>query len=219
MVISTSQAQFGDQFIHVGPSGWIWVNFRDTPPFIFGSCVVAFFRSVRNHDGGAMRSPFLLAGRVTLQARPTFCFSRKQFTAFCKEMTLLPMKTCLHINGALGKEQLLGSKSRPVPTHMATPSCIATLHQLKWTTVRKQPIFCDTTVVSLWNDVWETTAEISYCWGTNTQFWVVLLIGRVPRENCNQKHYSDLGSDTWRRQYEISAVISSFPNVILQGNQ
>ena len=93
-------------------------------------CVVAFFRSVQNHDGGAMRSPSLLAGRVTLQARPTFCFSRKQFTAFCKEMTLLPMTTCLHIKGSLGKEQLLGSTSRPVPTHMATPSCIATLHQL-----------------------------------------------------------------------------------------
>ena len=36
----------------------------------------------------------------------------------------------------------------------------------------------------------------------------MLLIGRVPRENCNQKHYSDLGSDTRHRQYEISAVIS-----------
>ena len=36
----------------------------------------------------------------------------------------------------------------------------------------------------------------------------MLLIGREWRENCNQKHYSDLGSDTGRRQYEISAVIS-----------
>ena len=36
----------------------------------------------------------------------------------------------------------------------------------------------------------------------------MLLIGRELRENCNQKHYSDLGSDTRRRQYEISAVIS-----------
>ena len=35
-----------------------------------------------------------------------------------------------------------------------------------------------------------------------------LLIGRVPRENCNQKHYSDLGSDTRHHQYEIAAVIS-----------
>ena len=52
------------------------------------------------------------------------------------------------------------------------------------------------------------TAEISYWWGANTQFWVVLLIGRELRENCNQRHYSDLGSDTGRRQYEISAVIS-----------
>ena len=108
-VISTCQAQFGDQFIHVGPSGWIWVNFRNTPPFIFGSYIVAFFRSVQNHYGGAMRSPSLPAGRVTLQSRPTFCFTRKQFTTFCKEMSLLPMTTFLHINGALGKEQLVGS--------------------------------------------------------------------------------------------------------------
>ena len=35
----------------------------------------------------------------------------------------------------------------------------------------------------------------------------MLLIGRELRENCNQKHYSDLGSDTRRRQYEISAAI------------
>ena len=44
-------------------------------------------------------------------------------------------------------------------------------------------------LVSLWNDVWEMTAEISYCWGA----WVVLLIGHKWRENCSQKHYSDLG--------------------------
>ena len=36
----------------------------------------------------------------------------------------------------------------------------------------------------------------------------MLLIGRLPRENCNQKYYSDLGGDTGRYQYEISAVIS-----------
>ena len=88
--------------------------------------------------------------------------------------------------------------------------------QIAWENSR---LFSTPPLVSLWNDVWEMTAEISYWWGANTQIWVVLLIGRVPRENCNQKHYSDLGSDTWRRQYEISAVISSFPNVILQGNQ
>ena len=138
-VISTSQAQFGDQFIHVGPSGWIWVNFRDTPPLTYvGSCIVAFFWSVQNHYGGAMRSPFLLAGRVNLQARPTFCFSRaKQFTTFCKEMSPLPMTTCLHINGALGKEQLLGSHPA------ASQPCI------NWTeqpsdSLRKQPTFFNT---------------------------------------------------------------------------
>ena len=156
-----------------------------------------------------MQSPSLLVGRVTLQARPTYCFSRKQFTTFCKEMSLLPITTCLHIKGSLGKEQLLGSTSRPVPTHMATPSCITTLHQLNWTTIRKQPTFFTTTTgfPVKWR-LREMTAEISYCWGANTQFWVVLLIGCELRENCNQKHYSDLGSDTRRHQYEISAVIS-----------
>ena len=77
--------------------------------------------------------------------------------------------------------------------------------QIAWENSRH---FSTPPLVSLWNDVWEMTAEISYCWGANTQFWVVLLIGREPRENCNQKHYSDLGSDTGRRQYEISAVTS-----------
>ena len=142
-----------------------------------------------------MRSPSILAGRVTLQARPTFCFSRKQFTTFCKEMSLLPMTTCLHRKRALGKEQLLGSTLRPVPTHMATPSCIATLHQVNWTTVRKQPTFFTTTTgfPVKWR-LREMTAEISFWWGANTQFWVVLLTGRELRENhdCNQKHYSDL---------------------------
>ena len=77
--------------------------------------------------------------------------------------------------------------------------------QIAWENSR---LFSTPPLVSLWNDVWEMTAEISYCWGANTQIWVVLLIGRELRENCNQKHYSDLGSDTRRRQYEISAVIS-----------
>ena len=76
--------------------------------------------------------------------------------------------------------------------------------QIAWENNRH---FSTPPLVSLWNDVWEMTAEISYWWGANTQIWVVLLIGRELRENCNQKHYSDLGSDTWRRQYEISAVI------------
>ena len=123
-VISTSQAQFGDQFIHVGPSGWIWVNFRDTPPFIL------FW---------LMHCCIFSAGRVTLQARPTLCISRtKQYTTFCKEMSLLPMTTCLHLNGSLGKEQLL--ESHPA----ASQPCI------NWTeqpsdSLRKQPTFFITT--------------------------------------------------------------------------
>ena len=160
-----------------------------------------------------MWSPTLpSAWRVTLQGRLTFCFSRKQFTTFCKEMSLLPMTTCLHRNRAIGKEQLLGSTLRPVPTHMATPAASQNLastelnnRQIAWENSRH---FSTPSLVSLWNDVWEMTAENSYCWGVNTQFWVMLLIGRDPRENCNQKHYSELGSDTRRRQYEISAVIS-----------
>ena len=111
-VIITSQAQFGDQFIHVGPSGWIWVNFCDTPPFIlcwlmhcciFLECTKSLWWS--NAVTLPPSSPFLLAAWVNLQARPTFCFSRtKQFTTFCKEMSLLPVTTCLHRNRAIGKE-------------------------------------------------------------------------------------------------------------------
>ena len=72
--------------------------------------------------------------------------------------------------------------------------------QIAWENSR---LFSTPPLVSLWNDVWEMTAEISYCWGA----WEVLLIGHKWRENCSQKHYSDLGSDTRRRLYEISAVI------------
>ena len=150
----------------------------------------------------------LPAGRVTLQARPTFCLSRKQFTTFCNEMSLLLMTTFLHINGPWEKSSCLGlHRGLCLPTWLhpaASQPCI------NWT---EQPSensrhFSPPPLVSLWNDVWEMTAEISCWWGANTQIWVVFLIGRLPRENCNQKHYSDLGSDTRRRQYEISAVIS-----------
>ena len=72
--------------------------------------------------------------------------------------------------------------------------------QIAWENNRH---FSTPPLVSLWNDVWEMTAEISYCWGA----WVLLLIGHKWRENCSQKHYSDLSGDTRRRQYEISAVI------------
>ena len=118
------------------------------------------------------------------------------------------MTTFLHINGPWEKSSCLGlHRGLCLPTWLhpaASQPCI------NWT---EQPSensrhFSPPPLVSLWNDVWEMTAEISYCWGANTQIWVVLLIGRELRENCNQKHYSDLGSDTRRRQYEISAVIS-----------
>ena len=52
-------------------------------------------------------------------------------------------------------------------------------------------------LVSLPNDVWETSAEIPYWWPVTTQIWVVLLIGwiKFPRGTINQKHYPDMGSD------------------------
>ena len=53
-------------------------------------------------------------------------------------------------------------------------------------------------VVSPQNDVWETTAEIPYWW------WVVPLIG-WKFASSNQKHYSDLGSDS---SISMDAVIS-----------
>ena len=62
------------------------------------------------------------------------------------------------------------------------------------------------------NDVWVTSAEISYWWHVTTQILVVLLIGRkkIP---TNQKHYQDLGSHApsvwyfWRPR-KTSAVFS-----------
>jgi len=58
--------------------------------------------------------------------------------------------------------------------------------------------------VSPQNDVWETTAEIPYWWWVTIQVWVVLLIG-WKFASSNQKHYSDLGSDT---SISMDAVIS-----------
>ena len=52
-------------------------------------------------------------------------------------------------------------------------------------------------LVSLWNDVWETSAEISYWWCVNTQIWAVLLIG-WKFASTNQKHHThpNMGSET-----------------------
>ena len=148
-----------------------------------------------------MRSPSVLAGRVTLQARPTFCFSRKQFTTFCKEMSLLPMTTCLHINGALGKEQLLGS-------HPAAPQPCINWTEQQSDSLRKQPTFFNTT----------TGFPVKWRLRNDCRNFILLrcqypVLGSASdwsrtKGNCNQKHYSDLGSDTGRRQYEISAVTS-----------
>ena len=80
----------------------------------------------------------------------------------------------------------------------------------------------------MWRGPEATSAEIQYWWHVITQIWLVLLIGRVTKEiaSTNQRHYSDLGSDTssvwnfwarfsdfpWRENmrwcHEISAVFS-----------
>ena len=95
-----------------------------------------------------MRSPSLQAGRVTLQAGPTFCFSRKQFTTFCKETSLLLMTTFLHINGPWEKSSCLGlHRGLCLPTWLhpaASQPCV------NWTeqpsdSLRKQPTFFNTT--------------------------------------------------------------------------
>ena len=68
-------------------------------------------------------------------------------------------------------------------------------------------------LVSPWNDVWQTTAEIPYWWRVITQIWVVLSIGPAAWEfaSTNQKHYSDLRSDAssvWNFCAPVSDVIS-----------
>ena len=55
--------------------------------------------------------------------------------------------------------------------------------------VRKQPMFCNATTGSPQNDVWgrNSIPMTSYY----LQIWIVLVIA-----STNQKHYTDLGSDT-----------------------
>ena len=45
---------------------------------------------------------------------------------------------------------------------------------LAWENIRH---FATPPLVSPWNDVWETSAEIPYWWRVTIQIWVVLLIG------------------------------------------
>ena len=158
-----------------------------------------------------MRSPSLPAGRVNLQAGPTFCFSRKQFTTFCKKMSLLFMTTFLHINGLWEKSSCLGlHRGLCLPTWLhpaASKPCI------NWTeqpsdSLRKQPTFFNTT----------TGFPVKWRLRNDCRNFILLrcqypVLGSASdwsrtKGNCNQKHYSDLGSDTGRRQYEISAVTS-----------
>ena len=75
-------------------------------------------------------------------------------------------------------------------------------------------------LVSLRNDVRETSAEIPYWWRVTTQIWLVLLIGwnkYFPRSTTNQKHYPDLGSDAspaWNFYARFSDVpVVASPNV------
>ena len=65
------------------------------------------------------------------------------------------------------------------------------------TSLRKQTTFCDGTTGFLQNDVWKTSAEISYWCCVTTQIWVVLLIGRVAWEICFNQSEALLGSLWW----------------------
>ena len=70
--------------------------------------------------------------------------------------------------------------------------------------------FTTPSLVSPRNDVWGgTTAEIPYWWHVTTQIWVVLLIG-WKIASSDEKHYSNLGSDTssvWNFYARSSDVI------------
>ena len=48
----------------------------------------------------------------------------------------------------------------------------------------KSQYFTALPLVSSWNAVWETSAEISYWWPVTNQFWVVLLIGGPAWQIC-----------------------------------
>ena len=57
----------------------------------------------------------------------------------------------------------------------------ASVRSLTWENSRH---FATLPLVSLRNDVWETSVEIPYWWCVTTKIWVVLLIGRALRETC-----------------------------------
>ena len=64
-------------------------------------------------------------------------------------------------------------------------------------------------LVSQWNEVWETSAEIPNWWRVTTQIWGMLLIGRAAWEICfsQSEALSSSGAVT-RHQYGISALVS-----------
>ena len=63
-------------------------------------------------------------------------------------------------------------------------------------------------LVSLPNDVWETSAEIPYWWCVTTQIWVVLQIGRA----ASQIYFNQPASSVWN-------FCACFSDVIWWGNQ
>ena len=74
--------------------------------------------------------------------------------------------------------------------------------------------FATPPLVSLQNDVWETSAEISYWWRVTSQTWVVRLIG-WKFAPTNQKHYPDLGGDA----LSVRNLCTRLSNVISRENQ
>ena len=75
--------------------------------------------------------------------------------------------------------------------------------------VRKQPTFRDATTGFPRNDVWQTSAEISFWWRDRPKgqcFWLA-----EKNSSTNQKHYPDTGSDAslvWNFCFRFSDVIS-----------
>ena len=141
-VISTSQAQFGDQFIHVGPSGWIWVNFRDASPFILlwlMHCCIFFgvYKIIMVEQCGHPSS--WLGGSIFKRGQLFVSHVLNSSPHFVRKCPFYPWQlVSIYINGALGKEQLLGSHPA------ASQPCI------NWTeqpsdSLRKQPTFFNTT--------------------------------------------------------------------------
>ena len=116
---------------------------------------------------------------------------------FYSKFTFLPSISCLF------------DRITQIHTLKLSITIILRLDRLKKKKKKNGQHFAKPPLVSLPNDIWETSAEIPYRRRVTTQSWVVLKIGRAAWENLIQPIRST--TQIWvvmRHQYGISALVS-----------